>query len=99
ALGPGAQAEKTNTAAERDAGVELEANGAGIMPARPQRAGRKPVSDQVYAEKLRALIAEAGGVIPSAREAARQLGVGQDRARRLIALVSADQAAADESAA
>ncbi len=50
-----------------------------------QKAGRSPVPDELYLGKLRELIAEASGVVPSAREVARQLSIGQDRARRLIA--------------
>jgi ABC-type transport system involved in cytochrome bd biosynthesis fused ATPase/permease subunit len=48
------------------------------------KAGRSPVPDELYRVKLRELVDEAGGVVPSAREVARRLSVGQDRARRLI---------------
>ena len=57
----------------------------------PKRAGRKPVPDEHYAAKLREHIAAAGGVVPSAREVARLLSVGQDRARRLVVMVSAER--------
>ena len=56
----------------------------------PKRAGRKPVPDEQYAAKLREHVAVADGVIPSAREVARLLSVGQDRARRLVALLSTE---------
>jgi hypothetical protein len=53
----------------------------------PAKAGRTPVPDELYLVGLRELVDEAGGMVPSAREVARKLGVGQDRARRLIALL------------
>jgi hypothetical protein len=55
---------------------------------RPRRAGRSPVPDEMYLLKLRSIVDEAGGVVPSAREVARQLNVGQDRARRLLAALN-----------
>lgn len=55
-----------------------------------KRAGRKPVPDEHYLARLRELIAAAGGIVPSAREVARSLSVGQDRARRLLALLSTE---------
>ena len=56
-----------------------------------RRAGRKPVPDEFYAAQLREHVAAAGGVIPPAREVARLLSVGQDRARRLVAMLSAEK--------
>ena len=56
-----------------------------------KRAGRKPVPDEFYAEQLRELVAADGGVVPSAREVARLLSVGQDRARRLVVMLCGDQ--------
>ncbi len=56
----------------------------------PKRAGRKPVPDEFYVAQLRELVGAAGGVIPSAREVARLLSVGQDRARRLVVMLSAE---------
>ena len=50
-----------------------------------QKVGRTPVPDELYLGKLRALVDDTGGIIPSAREVARSLSIGQDRARRLIA--------------
>lgn len=55
-----------------------------------RKAGRSSVPDELYMAKLRELVDEAGGVVPSAREVARRLGVGQDRARRLIAAIRAE---------
>lgn len=60
-----------------------------------ERAGRTAVPDELYLEKLRALVAENGGILPSARKVARLLSVGQDRARRLIALLAAEQSSSD----
>jgi hypothetical protein len=57
----------------------------GAEEVRDQRkAGRTPVPDELYRGRLRELIAENEGVIPSIREVARQLSIGQDRARRLV---------------
>ena len=53
-----------------------------------QRAGRKPVPDEQYLARLRELVTAAGGAVPSAREVARLLSVGQDRARRLVAMMT-----------
>jgi hypothetical protein len=50
--------------------------------------------DEFYAAQLRELVAAAGGVIPSAREVARLLSVGQDRARRLVDMLNAERAGA-----
>jgi hypothetical protein len=66
---------------------------------RPQRTvdrvrkgpGRKAVLDQEYADAVREVVDGAGGSMPSARELARQLSIGQDRARRLVATLSAEQ--------
>lgn len=41
---------------------------------------------------LRALGDETCGVIPSSREVARSLSIGQDRARRLIGMLKGGQA-------
>jgi hypothetical protein len=62
--------------------------------AAPKRAGRKPVPDEFYAAQLQEYVQAAGGAIPSAREAARLLGIGQDRARRLVAALGAAKEAA-----
>jgi hypothetical protein len=51
----------------------------------PRKTGRSSVPDELYMAKLGELVEKAGGVVPSAREVARRLGVGQDRARRLVA--------------
>jgi Protein of unknown function (DUF2637) len=56
----------------------------------PQKAGRSAVPDELYMGKLRDLVDETEGAVPSAREAARRLGIGQDRARRLIAALQAE---------
>jgi hypothetical protein len=56
------------------------------------RAGRTPVPDELYLAKLREHVEEAGGVIPSAREVARLLSIGQDRARRLIGMLKEERA-------
>jgi hypothetical protein len=55
------------------------------------RADRKPVPDEFYLAQLREIVAVEDGVIPSAREVARRPSVGQDRARRLVVLVTAQQ--------
>jgi Protein of unknown function (DUF2637) len=52
---------------------------------------RSGVPDELYLVKLRNLVDEAGGVMPSAREVARRLSVGQDRARRLIGALRQEQ--------
>jgi hypothetical protein len=61
-----------------------------------QKTGRSPVPDELYLSGLRELVDEAGGVMPSAREVARRLSVGQDRARRLIATLQGEHAKATE---
>jgi hypothetical protein len=53
------------------------------------------VPDELYLGKLRELVDEAGGEVPSIREVARKLGIGQDRARRLIAVQNAEQSNQD----
>jgi hypothetical protein len=50
----------------------------------PPKAGRSPVPDELYLAVLRKLVEGSDDVIPSAREAARKLSIGQDRARRLL---------------
>jgi hypothetical protein len=62
-----------------------------------QKTSRSPVPDELYLAGLRGLVNEAGGVVPSAREVGRRLSVGQDRARRLIAALSSEQADDTES--
>lgn len=62
-----------------------------VEPRTRQKAGRTPVPDELYLVKLRELLAEAGGVVPSAREVARSLSIGQDRARRLLAALEKEQ--------
>jgi hypothetical protein len=56
-----------------------------------RKAGRSPVPDELYLIRLRELVGEAGGVVPSTREVARRLSIGQDRARRLIAMLEKKQ--------
>lgn len=53
--------------------------------------GRNPVPDEFYAAQFREPVATTGDAIPSAREVARLPSVGQDRARRLVAMLSAEQ--------
>lgn len=78
-------------AAAGDAGdVSVEPVAPMVSP--PRRPGRAPVPDELYLARLRELIAAAGGVIPSAREVARLLSIGQDRARRLVVMLGAEQA-------
>jgi hypothetical protein len=60
-------------------------DGADVAVCIRQKAARSRVPDELYLVKLRNLVDEAGGVVPSAREVCRQLNVGQDRARRLLA--------------
>jgi hypothetical protein len=57
----------------------------------PQKSGRSPVPDELYVGRLRELVDAAGGTVPSARDVARKLSIGQDRARRLVALMEAEQ--------
>lgn len=66
------------------------------MASPPRRPGRAPVPDELYLARLRELIAEAEGVSPSAREVARLLSIGQDRARRLVVMLGAEQADGNE---
>jgi hypothetical protein len=56
-----------------------------------KRPGRKVVPDQEYAYALRELVEGTRGSMPSAREVVRQLSIGQDRALRLLATLSAAQ--------
>jgi hypothetical protein len=65
--------------------THLQVRDAGV----PHRVGRRPVPDEYYAAKLRELVAAGGGITPSAREVARLLSIGQDRARRLVAQLDA----------
>jgi hypothetical protein len=48
------------------------------------------VPEELYLVKLQELVDEAVGVVPWAREIARELSVGQDRARQLIALLNSE---------
>jgi hypothetical protein len=57
-----------------------------------QKAGRAPVPDELYLGRLRELVAENGGVAPSIREVARQLSIGQERARRLVGMIASGKA-------
>jgi hypothetical protein len=50
----------------------------------PPKAGRTPVPDELYLAKLRELLDEAGGVVPSAREVAGRLSVGQARRAAVV---------------
>jgi hypothetical protein len=68
-----------------------ESFAAGGEAGAPRRAGRKPVPDELYAVKLREYVRATGGVVPSAREVARLLGIGQDRARRLVTALGTAQ--------
>lgn len=61
-----------------------------VAPVLPRQSGRAPVPDELYLERLRDLVAEDGGVVPSIREVTRRLSIGQDRARRLVAVVQAE---------
>jgi len=56
-----------------------------------RKAGRSAVPDELYLVKLQELVDDAGGVVPSAWAVARRLSVGQDRARRLVVLLGAEQ--------
>lgn len=67
-------------------------DGAGEAVCVRQKAARSRVPDEPYLVKLRNLVDEAGGVVPSAREAARQLNVGQDRARRMLTALADEDA-------
>jgi Sigma-70 region 2 len=74
-----------------------ERNGAtpGTSPVGPAASmATSPTSrlgDNYYATQLRELVAANSGKIPSAREVARKLSIGQDRARRLVAALNAEQ--------
>jgi hypothetical protein len=72
----GREANEMDDCTEEDAEEEVRAR---------RKVGRSRVPDELYVVKLRELVDEAGGVVPSIREVARQLSIGQDRARRLIA--------------
>jgi hypothetical protein len=58
-------------------------------PKEPKRTGRKRISDEVYAEQLRTHLVATGEGLPSARQVAQLFSIGQDRARRLVVMVSA----------
>jgi hypothetical protein len=57
-----------------------------------RKVGRSPVPDELYLIRLRELIAENEGVVPSIRQVARKLSIGQDRARRLLTTLKGEQA-------
>jgi hypothetical protein len=61
------------------------------------KAGRSPVPDELYLTKLRELVDEAGGAVPSTREVARKLSIGQDRARRLVGLLNVEPGKSEAS--
>lgn len=63
-----------------------------------QKSGRAPVPDDLYLGRLQELVAENGGVVPSIREVARKLSIGQDRARRLVGMVGAERSNASSDA-
>jgi hypothetical protein len=83
------EVEQTQETADSTAG-EAEDTEAEVTPR--NKASRSRVPDELYMGKLRELVDEAEGVVPSAREVARKLGVGQDRARRLIVKLKGDNA-------
>lgn len=58
----------------------------------PVKAGRSPLPDELFVDGLRRLVEENEGVMPSIREVARRLSIGQDRARRLIAALTNEHA-------
>lgn len=62
----------------------------------PERAGRKPVPDEFYAVQLREHLAATDGEVPSARQVAQLLSIGQDRARRLAAMIGHDVGPEDQ---
>jgi hypothetical protein len=66
-----------------------EGNAGEEVDARP-KAGRTPVPDELYLEGLRKLVAENAGVVPSIREVERRLSIGQERAGRLVIMLSAE---------
>jgi hypothetical protein len=74
----GSEASELDECIAEDAGEEVRTQ---------RKAGRSPVPDELYLVKLRELVGEAGGVVPSIREVARQLSIGQGRARRLVGLL------------
>jgi hypothetical protein len=82
-------------------GTEDTSDGEDVAVGVRPKAARSRVPDELYLVKLRNLVDDAGGVMPSAREVGRQLKVGQDRARRLIAALAdgnADDAEPDSVA-
>jgi hypothetical protein len=90
---PGVPAEARDRPVLLAAQVEPEAACSQEDEARiQQKAGRAPVPDELYLGRLRELVAENGGVVPSIREVARQLSIGQDRARRLVGKMSQSKA-------
>lgn len=54
------------------------------------KAGRTPVPDELYLGRLQVVIADNGGEVPSIREIARRLSIGQERARRLVGMLDAE---------
>lgn len=78
--------------------VALPGGGPGARPKLDERrSGRTPLPDAPYVAKLREHVATAGGVIPSARETAKLLSIGQDRARRLVRQLKEERDGADKS--
>jgi hypothetical protein len=64
--------------------------------AAPRRVGRKAIPGDVYAEQLREHLSVTNGKMPSARQVADLLSIGRDRARRVVAMLGAEQGGADE---
>jgi hypothetical protein len=76
------------TATSESAGSKAELDA--VESCTHQRVGRRPIPDEHYAEQLKRHVA-ADGVVPSAREVARLLSIGQDRARRLVAQLGLEE--------
>jgi hypothetical protein len=72
---------------------EQEAEKQEAEPDPPTRPGRKPIPDEVYASQLRQYLVATGEAVPSARQVADLLSIGQDRARRLVKLVGVEREA------
>jgi hypothetical protein len=71
-------------------GAQPNASARGTCAPSPRPVRRKTVSDEHYVAQVREIVM-ATGVVPSAREVARLLHVGQDRARRLVVMVTTEQ--------
>ena len=87
-LGASADVEEDKTGGDEAGGLDrsTEEDTELLVRRTRRKAGRTPVPDELYLLKLRELLDEAGGVVPSIREVARRLSIGQGRARRLIAV-------------